>query len=374
MDQLSVGTSEERHDMSSERIENDGSTEVSAKAGTGRRRLMAGLAALAGALVGRRLASPSEATTHAQGGTPMLLGQINDTPENIGTGIVNTNFSVINTNVLEVRNFGGTAPPQPVSQAALFAFTGGAGAGNAAPDRTAIAAAADDGFGVYARSLGASANAFGVVGHAPNGTGVHGASTSRHGVIGISSTGFGVWGSSNGFAVVGTAQTGPGVYGFSATGEAGQFVGTVTIYGNLQVIGGAKNAIVRHPDGSHRRVYTVESPESYFEDFGQGQLVDGRAEVRLDPDFAAFVHHDGYHVFITPEDDSQGLYVQQKTAAGFRVCEQQGGRSNTRFAYRIVARRKDIDLPRFDKVDLAPSPDPNHFFEQTPSMPDPKRA
>jgi hypothetical protein len=323
---------------------------------------MAGLAALAGALVGRRLASGHEETVHAQG-TPMLLGQINDTPENIGTGIVNTNFSVLNTNVLEVRNFGGTAPPQPVTQAALFAFTGGAGAANAAADRTAIAAAADDGFGVYARSSGASAAAFGVVGHAPNGTGVHGASTNGHGMIGVSSAGFGVWGSSNGFAVVGTAQTGPGVYGHSVSGEAGQFVGTVTIYGNLQVIGGAKNAIVPHPDGSHRRVYTVESPDSYFEDFGEGHLVNGHAEVALDADFAALVHDDTYRVFLTPEGDSQGLYIQDKSADGFRVREQQGGRSTLKFSYRIVARRKDLEAPRLEVVTLAPSPDPSRFLK-----------
>jgi hypothetical protein len=375
MDQQSM-ESPAAHVTPLERAEEPVTLEASPRQGTGRRRLVAGLAALAGALVGRRLASPNEETVHAQPLEPMLLGTVNDTPEGIFTGIVNTNPTMLNPITFTVRNYGGIPEagfPVPVSQTALYAFTSGVGTTNAAPDRAAVCAKSDEGgFGVYA--VGTGPSAFGVVGTGTSGTGVHGASTSGHGMIGISTTGFGVWGSSNGFAVVGTAKTGPGVYGYSQTGEAGQFVGTVTIYGNLQVIGGAKNAIVPHPDGSHRRVYTVESPESYFEDFGQGQLVSGRAEVRLDDDFAALVHSDDYQVFITPEGDSQGLYIQNKTAEGFRVSEQQGGKSNLRFAYRIVARRKDIDLPRLDKVELAPSPDPRSFVDQPHPAPVVKRG
>jgi hypothetical protein len=359
-----------------ERTGEPATLEASSKQGTGRRRLVAGLAALAGALVGRRIASRNEETVHAQFGSPLLMGLVNDTPEGEFTGVVNTNPSVLNPITFTVRNYGGIPEgglPPPVSQSALYCFTSPVGTTNPAPDRAAVCAKSDEGgFGVYAMGTGASA--FGVVGTASTGIGVHGASTSGHGMIGISTTGYGVWGSSNGFAVVGTAKTGPGVYGYSQTGEAGQFVGTVTIYGNLQVIGGAKNAIVPHPDGSHRRVYTVESPESYFEDFGKGQLVNGRADVRLDADFAALVHHDDYHVFITPEGDSQGLFIEDKTAEGFRVSEQQGGKSNLRFAYRIVARRKDIDLPRLDKVELAPSPDPSRFVDQPQAPPTVRRG
>jgi hypothetical protein len=42
----------------------------------------------------------------------------------------------------------------------------------------------------------------------------------------------------------------------------------------------------------------VESPESWFEDVGFGTLVNGRVEIRLDPNFAATVQTDQYHVFI----------------------------------------------------------------------------
>ena len=65
----------------------------------------------------------------------------------------------------------------------------------------------------------------------------------------------------------------------------------------MTVVGGAKSAAVPHPDGTHRRLYCVESPESWFEDFGKGQLDCGEADVAIDPTFAAVVDLDDYHVF-----------------------------------------------------------------------------
>lgn len=50
---------------------------------------------------------------------------------------------------------------------------------------------------------------------------------------------------------------------------------------------GNKSAVVQFADGSHRRLYCIESPESWFEDFGTSVLADGRGQVDLDPDFAA---------------------------------------------------------------------------------------
>jgi hypothetical protein len=75
---------------------------------------------------------------------------------------------------------------------------------------------------------------------------------------------------------------GNAVVGLGVSGAlAGFFSGDVQVTGNFTVFG-AKNAAVPHPDGSHRRVYSVESPESWFEDFGQSALSSGQAEVRLD--------------------------------------------------------------------------------------------
>jgi hypothetical protein len=152
----------------------------------------------------------------------------------------------------------------------------------------------------------------------------------------------------NGYGVVGWNTSGPGSYG-------GYFGGDVYVTGNLSV-GGIKNAIVPHPDGSHRRVYSMESPESWFEDFGDGVLEDGQADVRFNPDFTAIVHNDAYQVFLTEYGESEGLYISSRSAAGFTVRERNGGRSKIAFGYRTVARRKDVLGPRLEKVTLPPLP------------------
>jgi hypothetical protein len=114
---------------------------------------------------------------------------------------------------------------------------------------------------------------------------------------------------------------------------------------------------MRHPDGSYRRLYSLESPETWFEDFGRGELLDGRAQVELDPDYAVLVQLEDYHVFLTPEGDSAGLYVAGKSPTGFEVREQQGGTSSLTFSYRVVARPKDVPgdrLARIDEQEMSP--------------------
>jgi hypothetical protein len=164
------------------------------------------------------------------------------------------------------------------------------------------------------------------------------------GVYAFSVNGNAVYGTSaNGNGVFGFAQgSGSGVVGLSAKGLAGEFRGDVVVLGSLTVIGGSKSAAVPHPDGSHRQLYAVESPESWFEDFGEARLVHGKAEITLDPEFAALVRCERYHVFLSPMGDSKGLYISRRNRTGFQVREQQHGVSNLRFSFRVVARRKDI--------------------------------
>jgi hypothetical protein len=211
--------------------------------------------------------------------------------------------------------------------------------------------------------LGVSAN-IGVNGTG-NSFGLVGASGSGQGLNGQSTTGIGLVGSCAGSAagVYGNSANGPGIFGTATgTGLAGLFSGNVQVTGSFTTFG-IKSAAVKHPDGSVRRLHCLESPESYFEDFGSGRVVAGRGTVRLDPDFAAIVHTHAYYVYLTPEGDSMGLYVSAKTATGFEVREQQGGRATLDFSYRVVAKRKDVNSPRLAHVDVAPIPAP-------PEMPD----
>ena len=231
---------------------------------------------------------------------------------------------------------------------------------------------------------------FGVWGEGPDG-GVHGKSAAvgvwGEGAIGVygTTTGspmpgarfvYGVRGSSdpnNGVGVEGDSEFGTGVWGF---GRAGAGVrastdtndplgggwalltdGDVLIQGTIYAAPGfSKGALVKARDGSHRTLYCVESPECWFEDFGRARLVRGKARVRLDRTFAAVVRTGDYHVFLSPEGLSHGLYVSRRTRDGFEVREQHRGASTVTFSYRIVARRKDVDAPRFSRVQLREIP------------------
>ena len=203
--------------------------------------------------------------------------------------------------------------------------------------------------------LGSSAKVIGVLGNTDKGLGVVGVANFGAGVPTdqITDQGIAVIGLGNsGFGAAGMSTSGTGIFGSSKTGLAGHFKGPVIIEGDVTIVGGTKSAAVPHPDGSHRQLYCIESPESWFEDFGEARLVNGQTEVRLDRGFAALVKLKGYHVFLTPYGDCKGMFVTKRAAMGFRVCEQQGGTSNVRFAYRVVAKRKDVVASRLAKVTL----------------------
>ena len=265
-------------------------------------------------------------------------------------------------------------------------FSGGAGVWGTSRDSPGAAGTSVNNIGVYGQTeqLGAVPNLVagvfgtgnfrpGVVGSSSQGIGVQGASFLTTGVRGTSFRGPGVQGQAtvgsgvigvsgtfgpapqivpNVAGVVGTAGQHPGVigtsnalmgvYGFSAgnggvVGQSGNpnsfggfFFGNVHITGTLTADGG-KAAVVPFPDGSKRVLYSMESPELWFEDFGTAKLKNGRAVVKLDANFASVIKR-GYLVFLTPEGDCRGLSVRRKRAANFEVRELAGGKSSVAFS------------------------------------------
>jgi hypothetical protein len=155
-------------------------------------------------------------------------------------------------------------------------------------------------------------------------------------------------------------------------GFAGIFNGPVAINGPLTVFGNNfKSAAVEHPDGSYRRLHSLEAPESLFEDVGRARLTRGKADVRLDPDFAALVVTKNYHVFLTAEGDCAGLYVAKRTPEGFLVQESAGGTSNVAFSYRIVAQRADVAHRRLERVERPTTRAASFSIPEEPSMTEP---
>jgi hypothetical protein len=244
--------------------------------------------------------------------------------------------------------------------------------------------------------VGNGAGTFGVTGNGAGGTGVsgftsglgsygvQGSSAVSHGVVGLSGNTAGASG------VVAVGQS-PGAVGFQGVAQggalyAGYFYGDVSINkrvsdgmgGNLGVAG-AKFAIVKGQDGKYRGMYAVESPECWFEDFGTGKVVAGKAAIALDPLFAQHVHTDDYHVFITPHDAEQHLAVTVRSAAGFVVAASASAEAvakgkkasdlNGTFSYRVVAKRNDIAGERMPLWDMAPGVDGTIVPVAVPSSP-----
>jgi len=228
--------------------------------------------------------------------------------------------------------------------------------------------------GVHGTGTG---NYTGVVGI--DGYGLYGTSVSSAGVYGTSTTGYGVLatvGSGGGAAVYATSST-PNTPAFYAVNyaapnppnsNAGFFIGQVYINGPLVIAGGAKSAAVPHPDGTHRLLYCMESPESWFEDFGTGTISGGKAEVKLDPDFAAVVDTAKLHVFTESHDEHHALHVARTDVTGFTVgvnpsavglaAGKKASDLSGTFTYRVVAKRKDVAAPRLAKFEVPKTPAP----------------
>jgi hypothetical protein len=229
---------------------------------------------------------------------------------------------------------------------------------------TGVAGFSDSGSAVTGTSDGAGN---GVFGYSASGDGVYGESAGTGGASGVigqatgfEGTGVSGYGLNGGSAVFGTSEDDTASFvstdaGGAITFYAGDSSGNGCLIG-YGVIGslsctGSKSAIVPLSDSRWVRLYAMESPENWFEDFGSGQLSNGLSLVTLDPTFADTVSFSAdYHVFLTPTGDSHGLYVFAKSTSSFEVREQGGGTSNIAFDYRIVARRKGYENVRMQDV------------------------
>ncbi len=271
---------------------------------------------------------------------------------------------------------------------ATSGFTNGVSGQSVSPNGNGVFGgnnATDGGIGLSGLANGTTGNAYGVFGATATtgfGAGVLGSAFATTG------TAFGVFAdanSPNGNAIFGDAASPSGyptaVVGFLNSndgGVAGQFVahggsglilqglsgsnfnqvfsvdanGNLNISGNLTV-SGTKSSTARLQNGREVALYAVESPENWFEDFGSAELKSGVAWVPLDASFGEATNAAvTYHVFLTPNGDSNGLYVARKTAAGFEVREHGSGGSNLAFDYRIAVRRRGYETMRMAEVQI----------------------
>ncbi len=143
----------------------------------------------------------------------------------------------------------------------------------------------------------------------------------------------------------GGSGTNYGVYG-SASGGAANF----GVYYSGGLAGtGTKSCVVKTSRGP-TLLYCQESPENWFEDFGEAQLKNGRVHIWLDSLFLETVTIDAANpikIFVQLEGDCNGVYVS-KGVNSFDVIELHNGTSNVPFSYRVVAKRKGFENLRLD--------------------------
>ena len=150
---------------------------------------------------------------------------------------------------------------------------------------------------------------------------------------------------------IGNGDTFYGAYlysGGSDTNSSFAYAGARHDGTNYKIIGnGAVSTLVADETGtpSQHIMFAPEAPEVLFEDYGGGQLKNGKAQIKIDPIFSENIIVNDQHqlrVFIQLEGDCNGVYVTNKTAQGFTVTELENGQSNINFSWHIVANRRDF--------------------------------
>jgi hypothetical protein len=211
----------------------------------------------------------------------------------------------------------------------------------------------------------------------PYGAGVYGEGVTNSQLESSNAPTAGVWGDTGqtgNIGVLGTADDGYGaeiannspsgydtlrVVGYDGTDSSARLLNvfsnafgggcTIDVNGNLSCSGSITTPVKLQGSSRELALNAIESPESWFEDFGSGQLSNGTAVISLERTFLQTVNTGvDYHVFLTPKGDSHGLYVTNEAATSFEVREQGQGTSNIAFDYRIVAKRKGFENVRLE--------------------------
>jgi hypothetical protein len=205
----------------------------------------------------------------------------------------------------------------------------------------------------------------GVEGTTANGVGVFGsASGYGFGVEASATTDYGVFATAtSGTAIYADAASGTGLIaqsgGYSIIGRNGSGTDTMSLdnEGNMIVLGNLTVDGTVTQGSSITPAISSPNRDAQIERVGGARLANGSAYVSIDSDFSKQLDSTkSYRVFLTPDGDSKGLYVTDKTAAGFSVRENQGGRSTLSFDYRIVGTPRAAALPSPVRVRLPRDP------------------
>lgn len=219
---------------------------------------------------------------------------------------------------------------------------------NYLPTVSAGVLASGDTIGLFAKAKSAAATSGAGTGIVGVGNGLASYSTLGRG-SGISANGFTI-------GIAGFAQS--GISGTAGSPSGGGYfenarnptVDVVYVAAwngatSFKILGsGAVSTLVKDLNEKDVIMFSTESPEVLFQDYGSGKLQNGFAHIDLDPIFAKnifFSEKTPLRVFIQLEGNCNGVYVTNKSKMGFDVYELNSGNSNTPFMYTVVGNRAD---------------------------------
>jgi len=192
-----------------------------------------------------------------------------------------------------------------------------------------------------------------------------------------------------GAGMSGTSDTGHGVSGFALTAAVAAYGGYFENDGAFANVGGWSagpwtirkivgngnlNTIVDDLDGKKVLMTAPEAPDVLFQDYGVGKLVNGNVHIDIDPIMTNNIHVDDSHpikIFIQLEGECNGVYVTNKSAAGFDVVELEGGNSNVNFSWSVVANRANV-LVKYSDGNTRLSENVNARFGDAPEYQKPQ--
>ncbi|MBI5220197.1 MAG: hypothetical protein HY958_14815 [Bacteroidia bacterium] len=290
----------------------------------------------------------------AASGTGSGNGVFGATVQSNGFGVYGANLNTNGTGILGIGN-----------NVSTYTLVSGGSGGAFFATLTGIYgyAANNTGYGVYGKAVNA-ASAYGVVGIANN---VVGAGPTFGAGGAFSGYNYGVSGvQTNNLAGVQTAAgyfvgdpTAPSTTLVEAWSTAG------THYKIWQSPQGTVATCIPDLNGNPVTLHAIETPEFYFQDYGQGKLVNGKAHIDIDPILAKNIIVNEKHplrVFIQLEDNEncKGVIVKNKTVNSFEVVELNGGVSNTPFQWFITCNVADVmigkRLSKFADLRFEPGP------------------
>lgn len=136
-----------------------------------------------------------------------------------------------------------------------------------------------------------------------------------------------------------------------------------TLYKCLSGSVASNSCSVPDLEGKMRVMHSAETPEFYFQDYGESVLVNGKCHIDIDPILAKNVTVNEKHplrVYVQLEGDCNGVYVTNKTATGFDVVELKSGQSNTKFQWTVICNVADVKggpdvITKFADIRFEPS-------------------